>query len=350
MILFSDFHLDNHAEFGRPWRDGCNTRLQGQLEVLKRIFQVCEEREDYVLVFLGDWFHRWRSVDTTIASVVSRTLQQLLHDYHNVRLYMLPGNHDMPNKANSKVSTIDAYRAYPNVRVISEPEWLSVDKTFCAFVPYNQDHERMRYEAKALCRSREAYLFSHLDIVGAVASIDGYVSTGGVSLDDFDGYAGGFFGHYHMPQSWMTHNASEFHYIGSPMQLSWVDASTPPEVEATRGVIQFKNGIVTRIPIDSPKFVKITDDFKGDFRSQDYHLMTCKIEDADDARQKAQRMGIVENLRVMPVKEQKEGRAIVTRPTTAVDAIEAYVRARVGAGHDVDTLLGYGRYYLNGES
>lgn len=350
MILFSDFHADAHAEFGRPWKDGCNTRLQSQLEVLRRIFQICEEQEDYSLVFLGDWYHRWRAVDTAVNSIVSRTLQELLRDHPAVRLYMMPGNHDMPHKGNAQVSTIDAYRAYPNVHVISEPVGLSIDDTFCAFVPYNQDHARMRDEALAVCRSQEAYLFSHIDIVGAVASIDGYVATDGVSLEDFDCYAGGVFGHYHMPQSWATSSAIGFHYVGSPMQLSWADAMTRSDIEATRGVIQFKNGIVNRIPIDSPRFVKITPDFKGDFRSQDYHMLTCKIEEADDLRQKATKIGI-DNLRVMPAKPQKDGRAIVTRPTTSADAISAYVKARgTMCELDLATLIGYGNYYLNGES
>lgn len=349
-ILFGDIHLDNHADFGRPWREGCNTRLQSQLEVLARIFRICEEREDYSLVFLGDWYHRWRAVDTSVYSMVSRTLQDLLSNHPQVRLTMMPGNHDMPHKGNASVSTVDAYRAYPNVSVISEPTNVVIDGMHCSFVPYNQDHARMRDEALRLYDTQEGWLFSHIDIVGAVASIDGYVATDGVSLDDFDRFAGGVFGHYHMPQDFMAHDASEFIYVGAPMQLSWVDAMAGEEAEKVRGVIQLKNGIVTRIPIDSPRFQKITSDLKSDFRSQDYHLVTCKIDEADDLYQQVSKMGLPGNIRIMPVKAAKEGRSIVTRPTTASDAIAAYVKAR-GTLCELDaaTLIGYGNYYLDGD-
>lgn len=347
MILFSDIHFSNHAEFGKPWKNGCNTRLQEQLKVLERIFALCQEYGESDLVFLGDWFHHWKAVDTLVTSMVSRTLYSLMDQYRNVSLWMMPGNHDMPNKNNPLVSTIDSYRGHNRIHVYSSPSvvWLNGGDTPCVFVPYNQDHEWVRNEALRLLPSSDAWLFAHLDIVGAEASIDGYVSTGGLKLEDLDGYAGGMFGHYHMPQNFVTKVGRDFHYVGSPMQLSWVDEMAGAEAESVRGVVRLKNGKVTRIPISSPKFIKMKWGEERSIGQDDYVLVTCDTDQADDAWEKCTQMGLP-SFRVMPKKKEREQKDIVTRPTTTSDAIEAYVKARGTLCElDAETLLGYGNYY-----
>lgn len=351
MILFSDFHADAHSEFARPWKDGCNTRLKSQMDVLTRIFEITQEEGEHTLVFLGDWFHRWKAVDTSVASMVSRTLYDLLDRHKDVSLVMMPGNHDMPNKNNPSVSTIDPYSAHSRIRVISSPSIVEIEGDPFAFVPYLSDHAKMRDNAVELSKkAKESWLFSHIDIVGAVASIDGYTASGGVCLEDLEVFSGGVFGHYHMPQDFESRGKKNFHYVGSPMQLSWVDQQAGKTAESVRGVMRFRDGRVDRIPIDSPKFVKVDKAHEGKLRSQDYHLVTCSIKDADDVhREWEKKLSGDSNFRVVPVSgEDKEEKPVVFRLSQADDAIETYAKTR---GHlcecDLSTLISYGKYYYN---
>jgi DNA repair exonuclease SbcCD nuclease subunit len=350
VIVFSDIHFSNHAEFGRPWKDGCNTRLEEQLKVLTKIFELCEEHSSRDLVFLGDWFHHWKAVDTPVTSAVSRVLYSLLDKHKNVTLHMMPGNHDMPNKSNPGVSTVDAYKGHSRINVYSSPTSVKLcgGELPCVFVPYNQNHEWVRDESLRLLPSKEAWLFAHLDIVGAEASIDGYVSTGGLKLEDLDEYAGGMFGHYHMPQNFITKTGRDFHYVGSPMQLSWVDEMAGSAAEEVRGVMLYKEGRVQRISIDSPKFVKVMWGEDKNVRPEDYVMVTCAPEHADEVWEQCTKLGLP-SFKILPHKKVKESKPIFEAPPTVSDAVEAYVKScGVFCELDLATLLSYGNYYING--
>ena len=354
MILFSDFHADAHSEFAQPWKDGCNTRLKSQLDVLAQIFRIATEECEDTIVFLGDWFHRWKAVDTAVASMVSKTLYDLLNKNRDIRLVMMPGNHDMPNKNVPGVSTIDPYSAHPSIQVISSPSVVEIDGHPCAFVPYLSDHTAMRDNALALGKkASNMWLFSHIDIVGAVASIDGYTATGGVALEDLDIFAGGVFGHYHMPQDFTSKGMKNFHYVGSPMQLSWVDEQAGKDAEDIRGVISLVCGEINRVTIDSPKFVKVPYDYAGPLRSQDYHMISCDIQNAEEVHKMwSQKFSGDGNFRINPSKKEEEkSKTVLYRTSPAEDAIDTYAKTR---GHmcecDLATLISYGKFYYAGGS
>ena len=340
MILFSDSHFDNHAEFAMPWRDGCNTRLRDQLDALEEVFLFARLADETVIVHLGDWFHKWKAVETPVKSMVTHVLFGLLDSYPEIHLVMLVGNHDMTHKSDPTINTLSAYGSHPQITVVDQPMATYVQGRPCVFVPYYEDFNLSLAHAIDLCPSNDARLFTHIDIVGAQAGIDGYQSRGGLVLDDLDCYAGGLFGHYHMPQDMLNHRAGGFAYVGSPIQLSSFSAG-----ELNHGFVQLdaSNQIVRHTLSMTPRFVKKTeDDNPSECREQDFHLVTCVNGDPVEVARKYSGL----HSRMIRPKKKKEGKAILQVKENS-DEITEYIRLRPPACElDLVMVENYGRYYM----
>ena len=352
-LILADFHTENFGEFALPWRDGCNTRLQEQLDVLQDIFELAWSLEENLLIFLGDWFHKWSSVSTVVYHMVTRKLYDLLGQDEHLKLIMIPGNHDMPAKRNWGVHTLAGYESHKRIRVIDEPKLLELEGHVCAFVPYHQDSSVTVAEAKALrekTNESKVWLFSHLDIVGARTGLDdrSWVSTYGAGVDDFDGFYGGFFGHYHVPQVLSNQHGSKFHYIGAPLHLSRQDAGT-----GERGVMRFADGLTEFYPIDSSQFVQFHADKPPDMlRERDYHFVSCDTAVASDVKAYYENIGVY-HCKVLPVgSAKKTSIPIAETYHTMKDSLRDYIAQQKKAGRIIKNqalALAYGAHYLECE-
>ena len=336
MILFSDVHFDNHEEFAMPWLDGCNTRLRDQLDALEAMFSFARMENETFIVHLGDWFHKWKAVETPVKAMVTFRLYALLEKYPEIQLVMLVGNHDMTHKSEPRINTLSAYGSHPQITIIDEPFVTHIEDRPCVFVPYYEDFNLALEHAVHMCPRDDAWLFTHIDIVGAQAGIDGYQSRGGLVLEDLDCYAGGLFGHYHMPQTMRP----TFSYVGSPLQLSSFSAG-----EMDHGFVQLDadNKLTRHSLFMQPRFVKVTEDYDpANCREQDFHLVTCVNGSSVEVARKWEGL----HAKMIPQKKKKEGKVIIQAKEGA-DEVTEYIRLRP-PGCELDRVMveNYGRYYM----
>lgn len=356
MLILSDFHFDVHPEFALPWKDGCNTRLRSQLDLLEKIFELGWSLDESNFVFLGDWFHKWSSVSTVVCSMVTRKLYELLSRDEHTRLYMLPGNHDVPDKRNWGIHTLASYDGHPKIRVIDQPRIIELDGVTGIFVPYHQDPTLLLAEAETLrkeSKESDTWLFSHLDMVGAKTGLSdrSWISPSGLSVDDLSAFAGGFFGHYHIPQTLVDSAAQEFRYVGAPLHLSTLDADT-----GERGVLHVGENAggdgIEFIPLDSPRFIKFdSENPPANLRQQDYHLILANAEQASSVEAQYRNDGLM--CRIL-YKDKKKGEAPIQmeQPDSMANALESYVAMRQQGNRklvNAELMLSYGQYYLESE-
>lgn len=346
MILFSDIHMDNEPEFALPWRNGCNSRLLSQLEVLEKIFDIADTYNQSTILFLGDFFDKWNVINTPLMSIVSQTLYDLLDKYPGIYFYMLAGNHDMTNKRSGDVLTVDSFAAHPKIKIIREPMILDIEGLPCAMLPYHQDLNLQRYHMEDLNDKGAHYIFSHIDIIGASACINGYITTNGMPISAFKGYNGGAFGHYHQPQTFKLDTGAIFKYCGSPMQLEKIDSGQD------KGVLLLDYTNFEFIPIDSPKFhvldwtVKINESHFDSLKdkTEDYFIVNCDRKMSGDIRKKLDDLHL--NVRLVPKDMTPD---LVDREVECPDIQTTPLESFVNTANETlnrEALLKYGQHYL----
>jgi DNA repair exonuclease SbcCD nuclease subunit len=258
---------------------------------------------------------------------------------------MLPGNHDMTNKRDTFVNTIAAYAAHPKITVIEKPTVMEIIAGVpCVFVPYNEDPNTI-LEAALRLSERDAWLFSHLDVVGARAGIDGYVMKTGLDLTALDKYAGGILGHFHTPQD--LSSRQNFCYVGSPMQLHWCNAGTD------HGAIIWRPGDAEMAfeELDAPRFFEFdggTDAYPPavlpSCTTNDYFRITCQsLEQAAEFRRLWEGWNLVLET-VLP--EKAEAHAAL-KGSTHHEMLDEYMTERSGVCElELADLLSWSNFYL----
>ena len=221
-ICISDLHLHNYSLFVKPWKFGCNTRLRDQLEVLKAVFITANERNSPI-IFLGDLFNDWSSIHTNLHSTVVKALFNYC-DLYETHLYILPGNHDETEKGKTDMLTLYGLSGHPLIHLITEPRVININDISCGFIPYTDDVAYFMREAKEFERRKVPVLLSHIDIIGATSSIEGYHAKFGIDPSILSPmFKQVILGHYHKMQTIL----GNIHYVGSLTQLWPMDERQP---------------------------------------------------------------------------------------------------------------------------
>lgn len=358
MIVFSDIHFHNWAEFSRPWKKGLGTRVRDQLKVLTEIFALTQTpgRKSETILFLGDWYQNWNSIHTNLHAVVTDHLYDLLEQYPDVDLVMLPGNHDMPDKSSAECLTFSSYSAHPRITVVQEADSYEIEGTPWGLVPFSEDPTVL---IEALCEFLETgvrHLGGHLDIAGASASIDGYVAKRGWSLDIFEEFDLALFGHYHQPQRWFGPETDRnpygvCRYVGGPIQLNRVDSGQDRGVVGVYDEDDYcgaENGSIP-IVIDSPRFVMLQGMVNTDtLRDRDYHYVACDRNDAHDLMRYYENAG----LKALPLlrDDKKSRNEEDSVPISPGNVIDSYVTSKNSSTLRQELLRSIGQSYLSQSS
>lgn len=236
MICFSDLHAEFWNDFQTRLEGGHTNRLNETLATLSIIFQTANAYKEH-LFFLGDWYHRWASVDTVLGSIVTGHLYDLLDRYPTVEMWVLPGNHDLSDKRRTAYFTICSYQAHPRIHLVLASQLIDVEGMAIGAIPYTPDLDLVQTEAWEMANRSAGWIVAHTDLLGADAKIAGYHADRGISVDQFDRRLhGGTFGHYHLPQQLASSDERSWQYVGSPLQTSFEDEGQ------TKGVVRISRG------------------------------------------------------------------------------------------------------------
>lgn len=239
-VLFSDFHAHNH-NYKAKWVEfegkTLNSRLVSSILTLRQIRKYCVDNRVYHVLFCGDLFHTREAVKTAVFNMIVAELVAFGTD--DIRLTMIPGNHDMADRDGVHHS-LEALRAYDHITVVDGGDVDRVtDATLTSYsqqvevfaVPYTEDKEvAMARINKVADIARKRPKFFHPAILIAHQGIQGAdLGADYIQMDDhdlsinelpLDAFTCCWFGHFHKHQP-LAQNAW---YVGATEPHNWGDA------------------------------------------------------------------------------------------------------------------------------
>ena len=218
-LLFSDLHLSAKT-------------LETCLAVLRFVHAEAKKRNCPVY-FLGDFFDTVYNKGTLPVDILN-TLLRFFSTEWKVPLFMLVGNHDMFDAAETEHGLSFLPHTNPLIRVIDTPTRIGGE----LWVPWRRSVETV---SQILSEHHDAdVIFGHFDIIGFKMSHT-RLSTEGVDQKLFPKDVPVYSGHYHTPQ---THG--NIQYIGSPYQLTLSEAEDQKQLL----ILNENYRITETIPLD----------------------------------------------------------------------------------------------------
>jgi DNA repair exonuclease SbcCD nuclease subunit len=186
---------------------GLTSRLQDALACWDWIVEECVKRDCDALWVVGDIFDARTSIDVAVLDSVCRAFRKASK---LVPLKLLAGNHDSYLRSPDR-NSLQVFRGIADV--FEEP---TVWSPF-ALLPWNDDHDKLRADAKKLAEENMAsFLLAHVLVEGAVPKRKGF-PLADLHPDDYELV---LMGDVHKPMEL----ANGVHYVGSPMQIDFRDA------------------------------------------------------------------------------------------------------------------------------
>jgi DNA repair exonuclease SbcCD nuclease subunit len=245
LVLFSDLHAHNHAQFSRPLENGRQSRLQHALDVLQQVSDIAQQQQAQAVLFLGDLFHSRFYLDVDVLSGVAYALG----DLSNVcPLYLLRGNHDT-------FDTLGLVHSLnfggPNLTVIDKPSRWTIqqmmDEVQVFAIPWLSDANTVR-KLLSDCASGDLLLMHAAMREGTVGpsdrKVDAELGLNDIPLDRFKWV---FLGDYHNHQELVPNKVM---YCGSPLQQNFGER----DCEKYILVLDTDTGRIEKIPTKAPKF------------------------------------------------------------------------------------------------
>lgn len=204
----------------------------------KQFFPYLLENNIKTVIHLGDLLDN--RTETNI--YINQKLHEQFFSFfekHGVKMYFIPGNHDVYLKASNEISY--AYTLnYKMFHIIDKPKILNFEGLNIGFIPWGMEDKLPQPEAVDI-------LCGHFEINGILKNkFD--MGSGRLKVSDFSEYPLVLSGHYHVPS--LTNNIQ---YLGSPQQMDRNDYG------ANKGFWVLSDGVLNFVENTiSPKFVNVT--------------------------------------------------------------------------------------------
>lgn len=222
IINFSDFHMHFFKDFSKPDAVYVTDRARTQINILRDLLEYARNTSGDVL-FNGDLFHKRVSIDVRIFNMVF----EVLSSYPDVKVIMVSGNHDKVTNALASDSALEAFKALPNVIVISTMEKLVMDEYTLYGVSYGEEVDEMKgwiaNEAANLNPNTINILCAHIGVDGSSTGQYSHTLSGAFKVADLypDKFDIVTLGHYHKRQ--FLGGLPNVFYVGNTLQTSFAD-------------------------------------------------------------------------------------------------------------------------------
>jgi DNA repair exonuclease SbcCD nuclease subunit len=183
ILVFSDLHLHFWSTYSTPTEIG-PSRFADQLNTLKQIINYAKENNITNLIFLGDFFHSRKALETALVYHASEFLNLYLRDFN---IIYIAGNHDLTGAGECFSKYITDIS--PNHVTVEQPSTICLGNSHIALLPWN---------SKELPSADIA--LGHIEVKGAWFNKVAQESKG-FELEELSGkYKLVLLGHYHMHQ------------------------------------------------------------------------------------------------------------------------------------------------------
>jgi len=192
------------------------------------------------IVDMGDTFDSRKGVDFVSLEWAKNNYFDKLQEL-GIITHTIIGNHTAYYKNTNDLSGVDLFlREYDNVKIYSEAEEVTIDKTKFLFVPWINS-ENLDRTLDVIDNSDSPCVMGHLELNGFMATRGHYMEHG-MDSKVFDKFDRVFTGHYHMRS-----NQGNVFYLGNPYEMYWNDVN-----DRKRGFHLFDTDTLEHIPVNNP--------------------------------------------------------------------------------------------------
>ena len=200
-------------------------------------FPSLEEHQIDTVIHMGDIFDSRKAIDLQSLEWAKRVVLEPLKKY---KVYLTIGNHDCYYKNTNNVNSPELLlRNYPNIKVYTKADELTIDKRKILLLPWINS-ENYQETCNLIKRTKAKVVMGHLELNGFVAT-RGHVMDHGMDIDIFDKFEKVYSGHYHTRS-----NNGKIFYLGNPYEMFWNDVNDP------RGFHIFDTETIEHTPINNP--------------------------------------------------------------------------------------------------
>ena len=192
------------------------------------------------IVDMGDTFDSRKGVDFVSLEWAKNNYFDRLQEL-GIVTHTIIGNHTAYYKNTNDLSGVDLFlREYDNIKIYSEAEEVTIDKTKFLFVPWINS-ENLDRTLDVIDNSDSPCVMGHLELNGFMATRGHYMEHG-MDAKVFDKFDRVFTGHYHMRS-----NDGNVFYLGNPYEMYWNDVN-----DRNRGFHLFDTDTLVHTPINNP--------------------------------------------------------------------------------------------------
>ena len=200
-------------------------------------FPSLEQHQIDTVIHMGDIFDSRKAIDLKSLEWSKRVVFEPLKKY---KVHALIGNHDCYYKNTNNVNSPELLlRNYPNIKVYTKADELTIDKRKILLLPWINS-ENYQETCNLIKRTKAKVAMGHLELNGFVAT-RGHVMDHGMDIDIFDKFEKVYSGHYHTRS-----NNGKIFYLGNPYEMFWNDVNDP------RGFHIFDTETIEHTPINNP--------------------------------------------------------------------------------------------------
>jgi len=192
------------------------------------------------IVDMGDTFDSRKGVDFVSLEWAKNNYYDKLEEL-GITIHTIIGNHTAYYKNTNDLTGVGLFlREYDNVKIYSEAEEVTLDKTKFLFVPWiNSENQEKTFEL--IEESDSPCVMGHLELNGFMATRGHYMEHG-MDANVFNKFDRVFTGHYHMRS-----NQGNVFYLGNPYEMYWNDVN-----DRNRGFHLFDTDTLVHTPINNP--------------------------------------------------------------------------------------------------
>ena len=192
------------------------------------------------IVDMGDTFDSRKGVDFVSLEWAKNNYFDKLEEL-GITVHTIIGNHTAYYKNTNDLTGVGLFlREYDNVKIYSEAEEVTIDKTKFLFVPWiNPENREKTFEV--IEESDSPCVMGHLELNGFMAT-RGHFMEHGMDSNIFDKFDKVYSGHYHMRS-----NKENIFYLGNPYEMYWNDVN-----DRNRGFHLFDTDTLEHTPVNNP--------------------------------------------------------------------------------------------------
>lgn len=168
---------------------------------------------DDICIFCGDLFDNRTLL---ISKVYVRVFELICKLAASIPIYIITGNHDMYDKLDNTISSINPLSIIPGVTIIKEPTMIQYGSKTLAMMPYYEYINEFVDRYKTLTDGKKIdYVFCHQDILGSCINDEAHQ----VPINVFKNAGKVISGHIHK-----RHEFKNIHFVGTPYPLTFFDS------------------------------------------------------------------------------------------------------------------------------